>query len=167
MSIGSLFSGIGGLIRVTLELEGSMGGKGSGSKPKIYDPELVAEVDRLYTSGMTQLEVGASLGVSQKVVYNLMRRHGISTRARVKRDQRGEKNASWKGDSAGYSALHLRVAARRGKPSLCEHCGTTEAKRFEWANLTGNYADVNDYARLCGSCHRRMDGTIRNITSEK
>lgn len=53
--------------------------------------------------------------------------------------------------------------AVRGTPSECEDCGTTEAKRFEWANLTGNYQDVNDYRRLCTSCHNILDKKILNI----
>ena len=71
--------------------------------------------------------------------------------------------AKKKGDSAKYAALHLRVSVARGKPSLCMRCGTTEAARFEWANLTGDYANVEDYVRLCGSCHRRMDGAVHNL----
>lgn len=72
-------------------------------------------------------------------------------------------NDTWKGDAAKYAALHLRVQRVRGKPSKCEVCGTTTAKRFEWANMTGNYADPMDYKRMCCSCHHKHDGTIRNI----
>ena len=70
---------------------------------------------------------------------------------------------AWKGDAANYSALHLRVQTERGRPSLCEECGTTSAKRFEWANISGRYEDVADYRRLCCSCHHRMDGLVRNL----
>lgn len=59
-----------------------------------------------------------------------------------------------------YVYAHLRVAKIRETPSKCEHCRTTKAKKFEWANLTGNYEDVNDYVRLCTSCHRKMDKTF-------
>lgn len=140
-----------------------MGGIGSGSKPKEYPPELVGLVRSLYTSGSSQIEVAAACGISQRVVWRIMVRYEIPRRRAIKRDQRGPRNSSWKGDDAGYSALHLRVATERGTPSLCEHCGTTNSKRFEWANLTGNYTDVFDYGRLCSSCHHKMDGTIKNI----
>lgn len=70
---------------------------------------------------------------------------------------RKENSGSWKGDKASYSAFHYRVEAERGKPSKCEECGTKTAKKFEWANLTGKYEDVNDYKRLCNSCHRKLD----------
>lgn len=130
---------------------------------KQYDPDLVAAVKRLYVDGMSQTEVAHELRITQKVVWRLMEYHGIERRPQVKRDQRGEKNDSWKGRDATYSAFHLRVAAIRGAPSVCEECGTTEAKRFEWASLTKNYADVNDYKRMCGSCHHKFDGTVRNL----
>jgi len=134
-----------------------------GAKPKIYDKGLVARVTDLYAGGMTQTEVAAAVGLTQKVVWKLMLRHGIKARVAAKRDQRGPKNSTWKGGQARYAALHLRVATVRGKPKRCGDCGTTKAKRYEWANLTGRYDDVNDYRRLCVSCHHKMDGTVRNL----
>lgn len=134
-----------------------MGGVGSGSKPKQYDPTLVDLVRRLYESGHTQDEIAKWTGQTQKVIWNLMRRHGIAARVAAKRDQRGERNHAWKGDDALYQAMHLRVESERGKPSECAACGTTIAKRFEWANLTGHYDDTHDYVRLCVPCHRRFD----------
>lgn len=135
----------------------------SGSKPKIYDPELIEDVRRLYLAGATQYETANALGITQKVVWNLMRRAGIAARVAAKRDQRGPKNHAWKGGAAKYAALHLRVQAERGAPNRCEDCGTTEAPRFEWASISGNYTDVNDYKRLCCSCHHKMDGHAKNL----
>ncbi len=63
-----------------------------------------------------------------------------------------------------YGAYHHKVRRLRGTPSLCEICGTTHAKKFEWANLTGHYDDINDYKRMCTSCHSRFDNKILNIT---
>jgi len=71
----------------------------------------------------------------------------------------------WKGDTASYSAFHKRLYKARGRPSLCEDCGSTTAKRFEWANMSGNYHDLNDYKRLCTSCHRYHDGHSRGPKS--
>lgn len=144
-----------------------MGGKGSGGKPKVYPADMVEDVRRLYIDdGRSQVEVAAAMGTTQKVIWNLMRRHGLETRPQIKRDQRGPKNDSWKGSAAGYAALHLRVYTERGCPRKCEVCGTTDRrKRYEWANLTGQYDDPQDYKRMCTSCHHRHDGTIRNITN--
>jgi len=46
---------------------------------------------------------------------------------------------------------------------LCQWCETTNG-RFEWANLTGDYTNVNDYDRLCVSCHRYYDAARRRLT---
>lgn len=134
-----------------------------GAKKKQYDIGLVAEVRRLYhEEGMTQVEVAAALGTTQKVIFNLMRRHEIPRRNRARRDQRGANNPAWRGDQATYAALHYRVEAARGKPKECGRCGCTdEAMRYEWANLTGNYADVDDYERMCVFCHRQLDAGRR------
>lgn len=135
-----------------------------GAKPKVYPASLVEKVRALYDAGHTQCEVAQMVGVSQKVVWNLMSRHGIPRRPQVKRNQRGENNTSWKGGAAKYAALHLRVATARGTPSKCEQCGTTDpGKRYEWASMTKNYADIMDYKRMCASCHKRHDGIIKNI----
>ncbi len=121
------------------------------------------DVRRLYDSGLTQQEVAEQLGVSQKVVYGCMRRNSITARVAKKREQNGPSNDSWRGPDATYAAFHLRVRAARGAPSKCEHCGTTSAKRFEWASISKNYEDVNDYVRLCASCHHKFDGTVANL----
>lgn len=71
---------------------------------------------------------------------------------------RGELNGMFN-PHAGYFSLHDWVKKRLGKPSLCENCGTTEAKKYEWANLSGEYLrELSDWARLCVSCHRLVDG---------
>lgn len=70
----------------------------------------------------------------------------------------GEENPEWKGDDVGYSGLHKWVARHLGKPERCEHCGTEDAKRFEWCNVDHLYQRVKeDWMRLCTSCHRRYD----------
>lgn len=145
-----------------------MGGKGSGGKPKVYPPDLVARVESLYLRGMTQAEIGVELGLTQKIVWNVMRRHDIGARVAAKRYQSGSTNHAWKGGAAGYQALHLRVEAARGKASRCSACDTTDpAIRYEWANLTGRYDLIEDYVRLCVSCHRRLDAHRRAVTGER
>lgn len=143
-----------------------MGGVGSGAKPKTYPADLVTTVERLYQDGHSQHEIAAMVGTTQKVVWRLMIRHGLDKRRPIKRFQTGCLNDSWKGDSASYAALHLRVQTARGTPSLCEHCNATQGK-FEWANLSGAYHDVNDYVRLCKSCHSKMDEMHKNFPQKK
>lgn len=74
------------------------------------------------------------------------------------KNKMGEGNPLWKGDDVGYGALHTWVKTALGRPSKCEHCGTTKAQRFEWANKSGKYLrDLTDWIRLCKKCHHAYD----------
>jgi len=117
----------------------------------------------LYDSGMTQREVAKLLNTTQKVIWSRFKQEGIKCRIAKKRNQIGANNDSWNGDRAGYKALHYRVTNARGTPNKCEVCGTETAKRYEWANITGNYADPEDYKRMCKSCHSKFDEVHKNF----
>ena len=70
-----------------------------------------------------------------------------------------EKSWAWKGDAVGYHGLHKWIQSRLGKPKTCWACGTTKAKRYEWANKSKKYKrSVSDWVRLCKSCHLYFDG---------
>lgn len=76
----------------------------------------------------------------------------------AKPNLKGEKHGKWKGDFAGYGAMHSWVRRWKGKPNGCECCGTKIAKRFEWANIDHNYKRVlEDYISMCPTCHKRYD----------
>jgi len=70
-----------------------------------------------------------------------------------------EKNSNWKGDNAtNLTTFHKRVENELGKPNKCEICGRTDKDTvYDWGNLTGNYNDINDYKRMCRSCHKKYD----------
>ena len=73
-------------------------------------PLEVDAVKRMYESGMTQAEIGAELGVSQKVVWRFMKNHGIGARKAAKRNQLRENNASWRGGRRienGYVQIYM------------------------------------------------------------
>ena len=160
MKYFSMFSGIGGLVNyISIQcLKNNMANR--YTKQKI---DLVL-AKKLYESGMTQSEVAKELGTTQKVIWQRFKNDGYACRVAKKRDQFGKNNDSWKGNDAGYKALHYRVITKRGQPQLCEDCGTTKAKRYEWANLTGRFEDVNDYKRLCKSCHAKLDEIYKNFS---
>jgi len=62
-----------------------------------------------------------------------------------------------------YSTIHAWIRRNFGTPNECEHCGTLESRKFEWANISGEYElDRSDWARLCCKCHRRYDLGIKN-----
>lgn len=65
---------------------------------------------------------------------------------------------NWKGNFAGKSAIHRWVDLWKGKPKVCSQCGTETAKKYEWTNIDHKYRRVlDDYIRLCTSCHRKYD----------
>ena len=74
------------------------------------------------------------------------------------KETRGENNAQWKGEEAGYGSIHDWVKLRLGKPNYCQHCKATDKKKYEWANISKKYKrDLNDWIRLCVSCHDEYD----------
>lgn len=65
-------------------------------------------------------------------------------------------NPNWKGDEAGYKALHKWVRKRKFKPKVCEICKKKKPK--ELSNIDHNYRrQVKDYRWLCVECHRNYD----------
>jgi hypothetical protein len=64
-----------------------------------------------------------------------------------------------------YVAKHHRIRFDFGIDDVCEICGTTTAKRYEWSNKDHKYSEKReDWQRLCSSCHRRYDYSIsKNI----
>ena len=76
--------------------------------------------------------------------------------------KREEESPNWKGDRVGISALHDWIKRQRGKPKICEHCGTLTAKKYEWANKSRGYKrELNDWIRLCTKCHVAYDYEVR------
>jgi hypothetical protein len=67
--------------------------------------------------------------------------------------------SSWnKKENPTKNVMHKWVITWKGKPQICEMCGTTTAKKFEWANRDHTYHRVlDDYIRMCTSCHRKYD----------
>ena len=67
-----------------------------------------------------------------------------------------ENNPKWKGNKAGYDALHDWVKYRLNKASKCAFCPSTE--NIELANLSGNYKrNLQDWVQLCKKCHFKYD----------
>lgn len=70
----------------------------------------------------------------------------------------GTNHHNYKGDDVSYSGLHYWVSSKLGKPSKCDKCGTADAPRYEWANVSGQYLrELNDWERLCKKCHNDKD----------
>jgi hypothetical protein len=70
----------------------------------------------------------------------------------------GSSHPSWKGESAGYSAIHLWVRRRMIRPTACPQCGTKESI-LDLANISQKYLrDLSDWHWLCRKCHMSEDG---------
>ena len=93
-------------------------------------------------------------------------RKGIKLTLEHRRKISGKNNGHWKGENASYSSKHKWVTNHFGKPKKCEHCGTTTAKKFEWANISQLYKRIRkDWIRLCTKCHQKQDN--RNNTENR
>ncbi len=126
-----------------------------------YPDDLVVKVQEMYDRGATIREIDIAIGPGYKA-QRIVERSISERRATGPRDQTGERNPQWKGNAASLDAMHVRVEMARGKPQHCALCDTTDPSlRYEWANMTGHYEEITDYARLCVPCHRKLDGRRR------
>lgn len=117
-----------------------------------------------YAAGLTQVEIAKKHGATQKIVWLLMKKCGITARKAAPRNQKAEANNNWRGNAATYAALHKRVEAVKGTPKHCQVCGTDNPrKHYDWANVSGDYTDIDAYVRMCRSCHWVNDKKVNNI----
>ena len=69
---------------------------------------------------------------------------------------KSSRNYAWKGDNAGYKAIHIWIRKNKPKPEFCEDCGIKPPT--EVANISGKCKrDIKDYKWLCHKCHIVMD----------
>jgi hypothetical protein len=79
---------------------------------------------------------------------------------------RDERNKNWKGESAGYCAIHTYVKLRKQKPKSCEFCH--QNKKLDLANKSGKYKrDLDDWYWLCRKCHQDFDGYTLKLQQRK
>lgn len=83
---------------------------------------------------------------------------------RIKRFANPENHPYWKGEKAGYSALHKWVSKYKKKPRNCSQCGmvgriTKDGRNYiQWANKSHRYKrDLDDWIALCAACHGVYD----------
>jgi transcription elongation factor Elf1 len=95
------------------------------------------------------------------------------TKAKISAANSGPGGGNWKGDEAGYMAVHDRL--RKVLPRVCTFCGSTKSLecalkkdaigplRTDQIRVSGKMRTVtfstrvDDYMRLCRPCHRRYD----------
>jgi hypothetical protein len=68
----------------------------------------------------------------------------------------GPDNPKWKGDEAGYAAIHAWLYRHKQRPEKCEWCG--DGGIIDWASISHEYLrNLDDWAALCRKCHRNHD----------
>lgn len=140
------------------------------------------EVERLYSEGLTQAEIGCIFGVSQKVVHRFMKNNGIAARKAAKRNQNGPDNSYWKGgkvlDEAGYVRVQCKGHARASKSGgyVREHILVAEKvlgrpiERGEHVHhINGNKSDnrPENLAVMSASEHIALHGKLRKNCNGK
>ena len=77
------------------------------------------------------------------------------TKKKMSISRMNDKNPAYKGEDAGYRAIHIWVEQRKGKASYCSNDITHKATRYHWANISGEYKrDLDDWHSLCPSCNK-------------
>lgn len=82
----------------------------------------------------------------------------------IRKHRVGKLAPAWKGEKAGYFAIHHWMRKILGNPKKCEHCGKIGKKEgrkwnLDWANISREYKrDKKDYIGLCRKCHAKFDG---------
>jgi hypothetical protein len=75
-----------------------------------------------------------------------------------------KKYPNFNGTEQEYKALHSWIRRNFVRPAECEHCGTTDAKRYDWATIDNRYTKIReDWENLCRSCHIKSDGRINQL----
>ena len=69
----------------------------------------------------------------------------------------GERNHCWKGDQAGYWALHSYLSRHYPKSGACVCCGAQSATYYALIHGRQYSRDRHDYLELCAGCHSRYD----------
>lgn len=132
-------------------------------KKRVYPEHIVEAVRRMYISeGMTVREIQEALPPGYKA-QRIIERHVPTRRTTAKRDQRGSRNHMWKGSSASYGAIHLRLGQARGG---CVEC---DAEAVDWSYQGGCPGEMGGsdeppycphaehYQPRCRPCHHRYD----------
>lgn len=104
------------------------------------------------------------LTTNKMYVYGHNRR-GVPVSPETLDKRSGRNHHLWKGDKAGYAALHRWLIRHKPRTGICEHCGDQRKPGrdgrpgTDFANISGEYRrDIDDYVELCKPCHRVFDG---------
>lgn len=119
---------------------------------------------------LSMKKIASKLGTYPDVIHAAIHDYGITPKPTARPGQgAGASGSNWRGKNVTYKGAHIRVNKQRGSPKKCEMCGTSRSGiRYQWASLSKEYHDPNDYIRLCTQCHRDVDGpSCQGVDSPK
>ena len=121
----------------------------------------IAEGNKGKHSYLKTLNIGRKVSQSTRLklrILNLGRKFNSTSKEKMSASAMGkhndEKNPAWKGDEVGYRAIHQWVERKLGKATHCSNNKNHTAKRYHWANISGEYKrDVTDWKQVCPHCN--------------
>ncbi len=106
----------------------------------------------------TMREIAKELGCSSSCVKVSLKRQNVKSRSKSEY-KLNDKNPQWKGEKAGYGAIHNYVKRRIKKERICNDC--KREKPLDMANISQEYKrEVEDWEWLCRRCHMKKDGRL-------
>jgi len=85
------------------------------------------------------------------------KKHNDRVKNKIASAQLGEKNHQWKGNEAGYQAIHIWIRSQLTKPERCQKCYKKKSD-LDCCNISGEYKrTLDDWQYLCRSCHTKYD----------
>lgn len=70
-------------------------------------------------------------------------------------------NPNYEPAKTTYMQIHKWVYKQAGRADHCQENEEHISKRYEWANLSGNYRrEMSDWKQLCKECHTKYDNVI-------
>lgn len=102
---------------------------------------------------------GIKVDRNRHPIMGHFQKHSEETKRHLKENHphlQNEQIGTWKGEAAGYQAVHDWVKVRLGKAKVCSQCDSV--KRVQWANKSRQYnRELSDWVELCQKCHARYD----------
>ncbi len=135
---------------------------------KILNRKLPPPFTLEHRKNMSLARIGLNKGFHPPGEFKIGHKVKNTGRTRFKVGTPETQHPRWIGDRIGKIGVHRWIIKYRGKPSICEHCKTISAKKYEWANIDHTYKRILEhYIRLCTSCHRKYDYKFNNYKNGK
>lgn len=130
-----------------------------GNRYREFSPSEIAEMKRLYESGMAQSAIGEAFHADQTIVSKVLRENGIKPRGRP---ATGERHGMWKGGSitvGGYRYVHIPASHRFY--SMAQRGGAVAEHRLRLAEKVGRPLESHETVHHING--DRLDNRLDNL----